>query len=81
MKKILLVGTGAMAVEYAKVLKALGNGFEVMGNSLSGCNEFFKKTSIMATPNFFEQENKVRAFDYVINSVSADKLFDRRTNF
>ena len=46
--ELILVGTGYMAQEYAKVLLALGVAFTVVGRSESGCVNFKKKTGVSA---------------------------------
>jgi predicted dehydrogenase len=45
-KKIWLVGAGHMAVDYSKVLKALGVNFEVIGRGVESAKEFYEKTGL-----------------------------------
>lgn len=52
--KILLVGAGQMAVEYAKVLKSLKKGFLAVGRSLQSVQTFTDKTGILAVPGGVE---------------------------
>lgn len=47
--EVLLVGCGSMAIEYAKVLTALGVSFKVVGNSKIGADRFYETTGIEAT--------------------------------
>lgn len=51
MKKILLVGAGLMAKEYAKVLKHLKIKMIVLGRSKKGCESFYNETKTKAIPN------------------------------
>jgi predicted dehydrogenase len=46
MKKVLLLGAGPMAVEYAKVLKVLNVNFEVVGRGRESALRFEKETGI-----------------------------------
>lgn len=45
-KQIWLIGTGNMAIEYTKVLKALNVDFMVIGRGQKGCENFSKNTGI-----------------------------------
>lgn len=45
-KNIWLIGTGLMGLEYARVLKALGCGFEVIGRGEANCIKFKEATGI-----------------------------------
>ena len=45
-KNVWLIGTGYMAIEYAKVLKSFGVDFIVVGRSEKNCNNFHSKTGI-----------------------------------
>lgn len=44
--RIWLVGSGGMAVEYAKALSSLGVAFEVIGRGLESAEQFFLKTGL-----------------------------------
>lgn len=57
---VLLVGAGQIAVEYAKVLRALDVPFSVVGRGIESSKHFFEKTSVMpisgGLKNFLECE-------------------------
>ena len=40
MKKVLVIGTGLISIEYAKVLTSLNISFTVVGRGVEGCNKF-----------------------------------------
>lgn len=74
---ILLVGTGAMAIEYLKVLCDLPVSFQVVGRSDTGCNTFFEKTGYSPKVGGIQkylEGDKVNLPDYAIIAVSADQL-------
>ncbi|MFN8115614.1 MAG: gfo/Idh/MocA family oxidoreductase [Bacteroidia bacterium] len=75
-KKVWLIGTGIMALDYAKVLKALNVNFEVIGRGEANAIKFEKETGIKPFIGGLETALKVFGFapDYVINSVGIDKL-------
>jgi len=52
--EVLLVGCGSMAIEYAKVLTALGVSIKTVGNSKVGADRFYDATGIKATPGSIE---------------------------
>ena len=54
MRKVLLVGTGGMAREYARVLKKLDVPFDAVGRSIKGCTEFSKEVGIEVHPGGVE---------------------------
>lgn len=61
MEKVLLIGAGPMAVEYAKVLKALDKDLDVVGRSELSASTFTKETGITVTlggiENYFNARN------------------------
>jgi len=63
--KILLVGAGYMAMEYAKVLKSLKKSFLVVGRSEESALDFEKATGVSAAAggieNWLKQENHLGA--------------------
>ena len=77
-EKVLLIGTGYMAQEYAKVLLALGVEFTVIGRSERGCVNFKEKTGIDAIPGGISQYlstvEKVSLPRKAINAASIESL-------
>lgn len=72
---ILLVGTGRMAKEYAKVLQAMNIPFVVIGRSEQSCKKFKEMTGIQAISGGVEKfliQNK--GFTYAIVAVSVNQL-------
>jgi predicted dehydrogenase len=53
-RDIWLVGTGLMAIEYGKVLKALDCDFTVIGRGEENCNKFSEAIGVPALPNGVE---------------------------
>ncbi len=74
--KLLLLGSGGMAADYTKVLKELKVDFQVLGNSVSGCQRFTQITGIQATPHLKDQIKHYSNVDYVVNCVSSHKLYE-----
>jgi predicted dehydrogenase len=76
MKNLLLVGTGLMAREYFKVLKALEVNITVVGrgeqNALSFSNEFGMMPFVGGLKNFFSSSKM--HFDFTIIAVGVDQL-------
>jgi predicted dehydrogenase len=74
--KIWLIGTGRMAIEYAKVLQALDKEFFVIGRGAKNCDMFASKTGIKAIPGGIESfiRSSPEVPDFVINAVGIDKL-------
>jgi predicted dehydrogenase len=74
--KLWLVGTGAMGVEYAKVLKALNKRFIAIGRSETSCQEFKEKIGydvfIGGIDNFLETNPEIPEF--AIISVGIESL-------
>ncbi|WP_042705949.1 Gfo/Idh/MocA family oxidoreductase [Methanomicrobium mobile] len=79
-KEVLLIGTGMMAVEYAKVLNALNINFTVIGRSATGCERFKEITGITALSGGIEKYLKkhpsLDEHSSVIVAVSANQLFN-----
>ncbi len=73
---ILLVGTGPMAIDYAKVLKDLNKEFIVIGRGEKNASAFEAATDIKPVlgglENYFSTQREVPEF--VINAVGIDKL-------
>lgn len=78
MTDVWLVGSGYMAIEYAKVLKGLQKNFICIGNGLESAQTFYQQTGIEAVcggiSNFLN--NKPQKSEYAIVCVSAEKLYD-----
>lgn len=73
---ILLVGAGYMAIEYAKVLKALHSDFIVIGRGTDSAKKFLKETGIVATTrglNEFLNKNYVIPSSAIV-AVNEDQL-------
>jgi len=76
LKKLLLLGAGQMAMDYAKVLKCLGVDFTVIGKSIEGIENFYKQVGINAIPHGlsnWKQKGANRA-RFGIIAVSCDAL-------
>ena len=75
--KVLLVGTGFMAKEYAKVLKKLDMYFDVVGRSEKNSALFQKEFDINVYSGgleLFFKKKDLTEYKYVINSSSIDSL-------
>jgi predicted dehydrogenase len=75
--KVLLIGTGYMANEYAKVLKALDVDFDVIGRDKKKSELFKKKFDIEVFSGgleFFFKTKNLDLYTHVINSSSLDSL-------
>jgi len=74
--KIWLVGTGIMAIDYAKVLKALNKEFIVIGRGEKNAVAFKEATGIEPIVGGIEKAiTTIKELpDHVINSVGIDKL-------
>lgn len=72
---VLLVGTGRMAEQYAKVLSAMNIPFTVVGRSEKSCQQFTEKTNIRAISggvgNDLLQNERI---NYAIVAVSVNQL-------
>jgi predicted dehydrogenase len=77
--KILLVGTGPMAVDYFKVLSHLGLPFEVVGRGKDPANTFEMKTNYHPKYGGVESyinENGLNGFTHAIIAVGPEKLLE-----
>jgi predicted dehydrogenase len=76
--KTLLVGTGLMGKEYARVLQAQGIDFEVIGNSEESCFEFEQVVDIEARPGGIQavESETLLNFDKAIVAVPVVKLYE-----
>ena len=78
--ELILVGTGYMAQEYAKVLLALGVEFTVVGRSERGCVNFKEKTGVDAIPGgireYLSTVEKTSLPRMAINAASIESLAD-----
>ena len=76
-KKVLLIGTGYIGLEYTKVLKDLNVKFTIIGNSVNSCTKFERDTGIKVQDGGIEKFIKNNKIDdyYVINAVNAEKLY------
>ena len=77
--KILLIGAGPMAVEYAKVLQALAVDFDVIGRGETSAKTFFEKTNktVITVPSPLERaegEAFSSNYDAAIVAVSMEQL-------
>lgn len=63
-EKILLVGTGSMALEYVKVLSYLQVEYEVVGRSERSCTEFTARTGKLAHHGGVEVLDKINFEDF-----------------
>ena len=75
--KVLLIGTGFMAKEYAKVLKGLKVDFDVVGRSNENSKNFqieFNVEVYSGGLEFFFETKDLNEYSHVINSSSIDSL-------
>ena len=76
LKKLLLLGAGPMAMDYAKVLKYLDVDFTVIGRSIEGTKKFYNQVGVTAIPHGlsnWKQKSPSRAKCGII-AVSCDAL-------
>lgn len=81
--KVLLVGSGSMSKEYAKVLKHLKIDFHVVGNSIDSCHNFEKELSLPVTSGGLESflNNKdLEHYSHAINTVNVEYLKETTIN-
>ncbi|MBK7669702.1 MAG: Gfo/Idh/MocA family oxidoreductase [Sphingobacteriaceae bacterium] len=75
---LILVGTGPMGVEYAKVLNALGTRYIAVGRGENSAKEFFNKTGIEAVTGglrtYLTKSNEKP--DCAIVAVGVDQLYE-----
>ncbi len=75
LKKILLVGTGPMAVEYVKVLKDLPVDFEVVGRGNDSCEKFETLTGKKPiSGGLLENFHHFQGFDGAIIATGVEQL-------
>lgn len=74
--KVLLVGSGNMAIEYAKVLNALEVDFTVVGRSIDSCKNFEQKTGVKAISGGIQEffKNNMANFSHAILTVGVEAL-------
>ena len=75
-KKLLLLGAGSMAMDYAKVLKHLDIDFTVIGKSVEGTKNFYNQVGVTAIPHGlsnWKQKNSSRVRSGII-AVNCDAL-------
>tara|TARA_B100001250_G_scaffold93253_1_gene77722 strand:+ start:12332 stop:13306 length:975 start_codon:yes stop_codon:yes gene_type:complete len=75
--KVLIVGSGYMATEYAKVLTGLNVAFEVVGRGISNCKKMEKKFSVkvhFGGIEHFLSNNILSEFSHIINTVNVNFL-------
>ena len=81
--KVLLVGSGSMSKEYAKVLKHLKIDFNVIGNTIDSCKNFEKELSLPAIhgglKKFLNQKN-LGLYSHAINAVNVEYLKETTIN-
>ncbi|MDZ4726918.1 MAG: hypothetical protein SH817_12230 [Leptospira sp.] len=77
MSKVLLVGSGGMAVEYLKVLKSLNQEVVVIGKSIESIKKLGEQFDYPAFSGGLENFNfnSIDNIDYAINAVSVEALF------
>ena len=73
-KKILLVGAGPMAVEYAKVLNALTIDYDVIGRGEASAKFFFEKTNKKVITQNIDEYYVSENYDAAIVAVSMEQL-------
>lgn len=75
-KRVLLVGTGNIAIEYAKVLKALDVTFTVIGRGETNAKIFKDKTGVIPSTGGIEKylETDSQYYTHAIVAVSVDQL-------
>ena len=77
LKKVMLLGTGAMALAYYKVLKSLGiEAMTVVGRSEESCRQFELSTGVKPIPRGISEwkKNNVIDVDCAIVAVSVEQL-------
>lgn len=75
--KVLIVGSGYMATEYAKVLTGLNVAFEIVGRGISNCKKMEKKFSVkvhFGGIEHFLSNNILSEFSHIINTVNVNFL-------
>jgi predicted dehydrogenase len=76
---VLLIGASQMAIDYLKVLKALGIKYTIVGNSQNGTDLFFEKTQEQAISggikNFLKNDVNLN-FSHAIVAVGIEALYE-----
>ena len=76
MKKLILIGAGAMALEYAKVLNNLGYEYDVIGRGEVSANNFKKIVGKEVYLGGLENnKNLFNSYTIVINAVNIESLY------
>lgn len=76
---LLLIGTGPMAIEYVKVLKALNQPFTVIGRGSASGTEFTKQTKVQASTGGLEtaiSSGQLIGTNKAIVAVGVEALYD-----
>lgn len=79
MKEIILVGTGPMAIDYSKVVKAIGLPIKVIGRGEASAHYFFEKTGIQPFRGGIENylsTNNLSSNSYVIIATGTENLMN-----
>jgi predicted dehydrogenase len=77
LNKVLIIGSGYMAKEYAKVLKSLDLEFEVVGRGKMNCKKMEDEFSIKVHSGGLESfllKNKMFKYSHIINTVNVSFL-------
>lgn len=75
--KAAIIGTGQMAIEYAKVLKALNVAFIVIGRGEKNANIFYEATNVKAfTGGLTANLKHLESINFIINAVGIEALKD-----
>ena len=75
--KVLIVGSGYMATEYAKVLTGLNIEYEVVGRGVSNCKKMESKFSVKVYSGGIERflsNNILSEYSHIINTVNINLL-------
>ena len=81
--KVLLVGSGSMSKEYAKVLKHLKIDFHVIGNTVASCQNFEKELSLPVISGglqSFLNKKDLEKYSHAINTVNVEYLKETTIN-
>ena len=79
--KIVIIGTGQMAICYAKVLQAMGRDFTVVGRRQSTCSKFASATGVIPISGGFEKQQYIDYSNSVaIVAVGIENLADIAIN-
>jgi predicted dehydrogenase len=79
--KIVIIGTGQMAICYAKVLQAMGRDFTVVGRGQSSCSKFASATGVIPISGGLEKQQNIDYSNSVaIVAVGIENLADIAIN-